>query len=448
MATIATVQSLDRLEPLPLSPVEAAFWRVEKNFAGAYRAVVLFRLEGCIQAGPLAGALRHLQCRHPKLRATVVHTDNGPLRYQFEPEPPPIPFVITDYREPDLPWREETRSLLERGFPEAGPMAAVAVLRCPSRANSYLLLMVHHAIADGLSAIMLVDDLLTEYARAEGRVNLPPRPVLPPVTATRAKTSAKWWSRLWLLRRFMRLQRADSRSLQTPLPQAPGILPQSQWIHWVFSPEDTYRLVRRCRKERASLGGSLVAAVCCGLMDCLPIDAGCFKCQFPLNIRESLNGPAGPVAPDDLGCFVSIMNELCEVPQQAAFWSVARQAHKSLQVFMRHGGPPFAYNMAALASRDLFARAVPRLMASEQRVTLLANNYGVLNVKDAYGSLRPRECTLTFKNYAAGPSLVVQALVLGQRLNVGFVADGLDPAFWERLQVAVHQRFAAAPDND
>ncbi len=448
MITRATTQRLDSLEPLPLSPIEGAFWRVEKNFDGAYRAVVLFRLDGCIQAGPLAAALRHLQCRHPKLRATVVQADDGHLRYQFEPEPPPIPFAITDYSEPDLPWREETRRLIERGFPEPGPLAAVVILRCPSRGASELLLMVHHAIADGLSAIMLVDDLLTEYARAEARVNLPPRPALPPVTAPRAKASGRWWSRLWLLRRFMRLQRADKGSRQTPLPQAPGILPQSQWMHWVFSPEDTYRLVRRCRKERTSLGGALVAAICCGLMDCLPVADGCFKCQFPLNVRESLEGPAGPVTPDDLGCFVSIMNELCELPRRPAFWSVARRAHQSLQVFTRHGGPSFAYNMAALASRGLFARAVPRLMASEQRVTLLANNYGVLNVKDAYGSLRPRECTLTFKNYSAGPSLVVQALVLGQRLNVGFVGDGLDPAFWERLHVAVHQRFAAAPDKD
>jgi Condensation domain len=448
MATLATTQRLESLEPLALSPIEAAFWRVEKNFAGAYRAVVLFRLDGCIQAGPLAAALRHLQYRHPKLRAMVAQADDGRLRYQFEPEPPPIPFEITDYAEHDLPWREETRRLLERGFPEAGPLAAVAILRCPTRATSDLLVMVHHAIADGLSAIMLVDDLLTEYARAEARVDLPPRPALQPVTAFRAKSSGGWLSRLWLLRRFMRLQRADRRSVRTPLPQAPGILPQSQWMHWVFSREDTHRLVRRCRKERTSLGGALVAAVCCGLMDCLPVGVGFFKCQFPLNVRESLEALAGRVTPEDLGCFVSIMNELYEVPRPPSFWSLARRAHQALQAFTRHGGPSFGYNMAAVASTGLFERAVPRLMASPHRVTLLANNYGVLNVRDAYGSLRPRECTLTFKNYEAGPSLVIQALVMGQRLNVGLVADGLDPAFWKRVHVAVHQRFATASIND
>ena len=88
------------------------------------------------------------------------------FHYQFDQQPPPIPLEISDYTEEKLPWREETRRLLEGGF-AAGSLAAVTVLRCPSRCCFDLLLVVHHAIADGLSAIVLVHDLLTEYARIE-----------------------------------------------------------------------------------------------------------------------------------------------------------------------------------------------------------------------------------------------------------------------------------------
>ena len=259
-----------------------------------------------------------------------------------------------------------------------------------------------------------------------------------------AQTNAGWWDKLWLVRRFMRLQRQDRRCRQTALPHAREITPQSQWVHWVFPRDATLRVIRRCRKEHTSLGAALVAAVCSGVMDCLPVPAGLFKCQFPLNVREALAGPAGPVTAEDLGCFVSVMNEFYEVPRKPDFWKLARHAHQALQNFVRHGGPSFGYNMAAVATTRPFKRAVPRLVVSDQRLTLLANNYGVLNVSDAYGSLRPRECTLTFKNYEHGPSLVAQGLVMGQRLNVGFVADGLDPAFWDRLHVAVHRRLEAA----
>jgi hypothetical protein len=80
-------------------------------------------------------------------------------------------------------------------------------------------------------------------------------------------------------------------------------------------------------------------------------------------------------------------------------------------------------------------------------VTLLANNYGVLNAKDAYGSLRPRECTLTFRNHAHGPSLVIQALVMGRQLNVGLAGDSLKPSFWSEFQAGVRNHLRAAARN-
>jgi hypothetical protein len=406
---------------------------------------VLFRLDGCIEAGILATALLRLQWRHPKLRAVPYGGDDGRFRYRFEQDPRPIPFEIRDFDEEEFPWREETRRLLERGFPAAGPLAAVSVLRSRSHGRSELLVLMDHAIADGLSAIALVDDLLTEYARAEERRDLEPCPALLPVTADHARKSGGWFGRLRLILRFLRLQRDDRRGLQTRLPQAAGIPQQSQWEHWVFSRENTTRLVRRCRKEQSSLGGALVAAVCLGIMECLPVSVGFFKWQFPLDIRDRLDGPAGPVVPQDLGCFVSVMTEFYKVSRQSDFWALARYAHQSLLSFVRNGGPSFGYNMAKVAARKIFAPAVPGLLISEQRVTLLANNYGLANVKDSYGSLRPRECTLAFRNFANGPSLIAQGLVMGQRLNLGLIADGLDPAFWEQLRTEVRkQLFGAA----
>jgi hypothetical protein len=92
-----------------------------------------------------------------------------------------------------------------------------------------------------------------------------------------------------------------------------------------------------------------------------------------------------------------------------------------------------------------FTRRVPKMTRStNQRETLLATHYGVLNMRETYGSLRPQRCTLMFKNEITGPSLVMEALVLSQRLNIGFAADDLDPAFWEQLQIAVRRQLDAA----
>lgn len=427
-----------------LSPLESMFWRLEESSHGIGRVILLFQLHGCIEASYLLIALREVQRRHPKLQAAVTEGVKGRLHYEFTDACPPIPFEIRDYTQEESPWREEARRLLALEFPARGPFAAVTVLRNRSRSHSDLLLTVHHAIADGLSAIMLVDDLLTEYANAEQNLQLPTRPALPAFTAANAKSSRKWRDRGWVFRRFVQIQRQGKRSRPTPLPESAGIAPQSQWAHWILSREDTWRFVRRCRMEKTSVSEAMVSAVCCGLLDCLPLEKALFKCQFPFNLREELAGPEGPVTDRDLGCFVSMMNELFEVHKNLDFWRFARYVREKVEGFVQHGGPSFCYNLASFLKHPLFVNALRRLPGSGTRITLLATSYGLLNVRDVYGSLRPRGCTLTFKNNAEGPWLVMEGLVMAQQLNIGFVAEGLEPAFWQQLQLAVRKHLDMA----
>jgi hypothetical protein len=438
----ATLSQL--LEPVLLGPVEDLFWGLGERFAGAFRVAVVFWLDGDVEAEPLKTALSRLQQRHPKLRAAIVRGSDKRRRYHFDQPTIPIPFEIIDHDEDEAPWRAETRRLLDRGFPAVGPFAAVTVVRNRSRSASVLIVSVHHAIADGLSGIMLVDDLLAEYADAEAHRETASRPDLRAVTAPRATTPPGWRHRVWLVRRLMRLQREDRSARQTLLPSAPDIPPQSQWVHWIFSREDTLRLVRRCRKERASLSGAMLAAICSALMDCLPVSQGLFKCQFPFDLRETLEGSAGPITGQDLGCFVSVMNQYYDVSQSPVFWDLARRADHDIQMFVQHGGPGFYYNIVSFLDW-LFAVAGPVLSRpTPTRVTLLSTNYGVVNTRADYGSLRPRGSTLMFKNDVIGPSLVMEGLVMGQRLNIGLAADGLEPAFWERLQTAVRRHLDSA----
>jgi len=434
-----------------LSPVESYFWRFEEDMAGAFRVVVLVRLDGIIQADPLAWALAQLQRRHPKLRAPIAEGADGRLRYRLDRDVPPIPFEIIDCHGAETPWREETRRLLGMDLRSTGAAAAVTVLKNPSRGSSELLLMVPHAIADGMSGLLLLNDLLAEYANGEATADRQPVPSLPVVTAPRAKPSGGLRGRLRLFRRFLRMKREERRSALTRLPEAPDIPPQSQWVHWVFSKEETLTLVRRCRSERASLTGALVAAACCALRDCLREPELLFKWQIPFNLRESLEASTGPVSASDLGCFVSNMNGLTRIAGEPAYWDLARGAHQEVQEFMDQGGPSFGYNTSCtlyslhVAASRLFTGRVPKMTpATTLRETLLATHYGVVNFRDSYGSLRPKECTLMFKNEITGPSLVMEALILGQRMNVGFAADDLDPAFWEQLQIAVRKHLAAA----
>lgn len=411
---------------------------------GAFRTAGLFRLDGRIESSLMRSALQQLQQRHPKLRAVIVRGDDGVLRYDFGRPVQPIPFEIKDYDQGEAPFREEARRMLQSEFPAGGPLVMVTVLRNGPLDSSHVILVVHHAIGDGVSAIMLASDLLAAYARAaETHEEQAPEPSLQLVRGARAKALSSWRDRWWLFRRFTRVQGEEKRGRRTPLPWDPEIPPQSQWVLWVFSREETMRLVRRCRSEQTSLVGVLTAAACCGLMDCLSKPQAIFNCQFPFDVRNKLEET---VTIQDLGAFASVMNEFYSLSHPLSFWDFARLVHRDIQIFVEHEGPSFYYNLLAYYQRvagwlSALSRNKSTILTrpDDQRVTLYATNFGVANFRDTYGSLRLREGMIFFKGDIVGPWLIMSSMVIGQRLNLTFAADSIDSLLWEQLQAAVRK---------
>ena len=341
-----------------------------------------------------------------------------------------------DYEEQECDWRQEARRLLQIPVPATGPFIAFSVFRNRALNRSVLIVSTHHAIADGVSAMMLVDDLLTEYARLETHSSEPARPALELVSVARAAETAGWRDRGRLARRFMRLRIEERRARQTLLPESKDLHPIPQWEHWVFSPEETSAVLRNCREEEASLAGALVSAAYCGLMKCLPASEGVFRSQIPFSVRRSSEGPAGKISAYDLGCFVSHMNEFHRVKKQHDYWDLARSASESIIEFVHNGGPALGYNLTSLSEKQMITQAYKMMPAAEKRPTILVTNYGKVRMGEGetYGSLRALEGITTLNNFVNGPSLAMAALTMGGRLNIGFAAGNLEPAFWLRLR--------------
>ena len=427
--------------PVRLSAVESFFWRSEELGRG-YRVAVLVHLDGCIEAELLSEALGRLQRRHPKLRAAVVEGSDCALRYHFREPVPPIPHEIRDFDGPDMPWRQETHRLLAAPFPELGPYVAVTVLRSRSAERTALILAGSHAFVDGLSGIMLIDGLLAAYASAEGGDAAYDQTTLLLISPGNIRPRASWRQRVGVLRRFRAMKKVFQALPSTPLPEDPDTPPLSQWMHWTFSQADTVSIVRRCRRERVSLGSLLLAAVYCSVREATETSGTSFRWHSPFNVRNSLRGPHGPVQPGDLGCFMSSMNGFFRGDLRGGVWDVARCAQEDIDAFAGMAGPAFGYNLASfLESVTTVGRwlRLPAewLMPHEHPVTLLATNYGVTPLRPAYGSLHLRGCTLMCRIDSAGTNLVAEALVLGQKLNVGFAASGLEACLWQRLQTSV-----------
>ncbi len=440
---------------MPLSPVELGFCHLEDHASAAFRVVAICRCEGIIEPELLRTALHRLQHRQPKLRTVVTKLGRGRSEFRFERNTPTVPLDIRDHAGEEGPWREEASRLFRTPFPERGPLMRVTVLRNIARNRCDMVVTLHHAVADGVSACAILHDLLTEYAVAEARRDVAPRPPLLPVRVTRAKSPGGFGSKLWLLRRLWSIQRRERSSPQTRLPESAEVAPQAQWVRWEFTREQSAALVRRCKTERASLRAALVAAACRGLGDCLPqARAAGFKVQFPFDVRAMLETAAAPLTNEDLGCFATVANDFIDVPQSADFWELARQNYESTKVFVQHGGPAFYYNLASRMSRvfSLLPQKDSEAKSNtdsaqerrEERPTIVISNFGVINLGDQYGSLRPSGCTFVFRHEGSGPMLMLHSLIMGERLHVSFSADRLDPGFWEQLQAAVLGHLEAA----
>jgi hypothetical protein len=438
MTTVRSARtSEDRtaLAPIRLSPVEQVFWR---HPIGT-RVTVVVWLGGSVENETLTMALRRAARRHARLRAAVKGDGRGGYAFHFADSVTDIPAEIVDCEAAAPPWREAVHDFMSWSFPPSGPLAAVKVLRDRARGNSVLLFSVHHAAADGASALRLVATLLREYASVESGETTDPSPELPLRAPGGRRTS--WSSRWWLLRRFLKLRKEEKRRLSPFTAAKADVRPHSQWAHWVFSPEETLALIRRCRRERTSLNAAIIAAVSCSVAEWTR-RVERLKWQVPFDVREQLRGDGWPAGSDEIACCIATLNGLTTVGPEASFWDTARAAHDDVQAFAEHDGPLVLYNGASALSGAMAASAVS--MSSTRRPDLLATNYGVVPLDGSYGSLRVEGCTLTIKPDATGPVLVAEALVVGHRLNIALSADRQDETLWEHLQRSVRRRLGEA----
>ncbi|WP_413805908.1 amino acid adenylation domain-containing protein [Streptomyces sp. OE57] len=165
--------------PLPLTPVQLAFHtggRLHPEVA-AY-AYVRQTISGPLDAGLLGRALALLAERHPMLRLRIETDGTAPAQMLVAPEPHTMPFWY-EIRHADGPLADLEEALCNRPFDLATEAPVRAVLVRERADLAHLLLVLHHAAADGFSLNVLGEELWSVYtALAHGR-----SPALPPLEA-------------------------------------------------------------------------------------------------------------------------------------------------------------------------------------------------------------------------------------------------------------------------
>jgi surfactin family lipopeptide synthetase A len=183
--------------PQPPSFAQQRMWFLDQLAPGSplYTVPLVLSVDGPLDVPALAASLQALVQRHPSLRTLLVAGDDGPRQVIVPDMVVPLEFddllqlpAGSRQTEADLRMEHEVRRPFELA---SGPLIRARLLRLAEE-RFELLLTMHHAVCDGWSVGILVDDLASFYASAAAGAT---EPGLQPL-AIRYADYAVWQRRL------------------------------------------------------------------------------------------------------------------------------------------------------------------------------------------------------------------------------------------------------------
>ena len=287
----------------PLGKLEHIIWLIDQ--AKPMHFAVAAEIAGAPKLDDWTKALYLVQLRHPLLSVRIEGRQGGVP--WFHRTHCAIPLRTVEAAEED--WEAVVGQELETPFdPHAAPLVRAVLINDDDRC--VFILVAHHAIADGMSLVYLVRDVL----RALGAAPLEVLPTPP--------------SQDDLLALANPLDPEGAGAPGSAPPGPAGVFRQKDGTHPTVEsrrlcPELTARVRDRARQERASVHGAVCAA--------LVIAGRPFSldwCNTPLRFLSPFDARQILGVGEDCGLYVNATSLVFE-PGATPFWDVARHATAS-----------------------------------------------------------------------------------------------------------------------
>ncbi|WP_411128181.1 condensation domain-containing protein [Streptomyces sp. x-19] len=286
-----------------LSPYERAVWAAGEVLPVNFTAIA--RVEGHVDPDDIRASLTSTRRRHPLLGVRVA--DAGRWRAWLTTEAVPDPQLrVVNTTAPDA-WARVVEEELPRRFDTAtGPLARFVLVDAGDTFD--LIAVCHHLVCDGISASIVIDDILRGSAHEVPR----PRPV-PAVDDLVPRPRPE----LSDLRKLARALGGSTRPVRHTGPLA--------CTTWLLSAEETTAILTRCRAE----GATLQAALCAAFARAFPHPA---DISVPVDLRRIL----APAAQNAVGLYATSIVRPVDGTAPVGFWTLARHVRADLQ---HHVGP-------------------------------------------------------------------------------------------------------------
>ena len=174
---------------VPLTPIQQQLLERSLPDIHHWNQSLLLELREQPRPSDLKVAIHHLLAHHDALRTQFTHNEDGWRQYIAAPDPK-VPFTYFDYTQLS---DEEGQEAIQKSANEMqaslnldkGPLIKVAFFDCGIDKQSYLLIVTHHLVIDGVSWRILLNDLEQAYQHVQQNK---------PITLAPKTTSFKHWA--------------------------------------------------------------------------------------------------------------------------------------------------------------------------------------------------------------------------------------------------------------
>ncbi|MCP6761911.1 MAG: condensation domain-containing protein [Fischerella sp. CENA71] len=379
-----------------LTPSEHLMWLLACD--RPINVVLSATIRGAISVNQITEALGWIQHRHPILGTRII------INQQQQPQlvsegVPTIPLRVIERQDEEHWCQEISAQLLSPFCWSEEPLARVVLLHSPDVSE---LLVTYHHIADGLSGAYLMRDIWCEITKSGSyREPLPEIPpidqLLPPVIGDGQKNAVDFdWG----------------VEVDSTIQLDEAFHERFHVLHWYFSPEETNKLVARCRLEQTTVHGALCA---CFLLS-LAVETSSskethLKCLSPFNLRNYLTIAVG----ENFGEYIARVVTSHSLNQQTQFWDLARQVkHQINQAVVDktiyEGGSKAKSFLNTKPDKIKVRQYAKNITSSDIAIT----NLGRLEIPVHQGGLELEKLYFTVTGFRHQPIIVAIATTAGK----------------------------------
>lgn len=341
----------------------------------------------------LREAVDRLQDRHVLLRSRITTRRR---RFVFERmgDDTRIPLNFVERRDSSH-WEDVVEREINTYFDPSGPLVRLVHLSNDGPASE-LILVLHHAIMDGVSARLLLHELLSLCA---GEALPPPLSDRDQLSGHEFPTRFRGPALAVRLVPFMLRQTWEGiRYAFQGIKVSPAVSPHNRIIHIAFSPELTRRIAYRTQRDGLSLNAILSAALLLAVRRRLhPATSRSIMRAISFADLRPLLKP--PPAEQVLGCMISMLRFAVPVGGETSVTEVASLLWRQMYRSGRSGAPFLFATVSKLVGRL-------SLLNRRNRMASTALSFlGKLELQPQYGSTRLVDVHAFITNNVAGPEL-------------------------------------------